>query len=462
MRGQSADVIENQNISILDIFGFENFKVNGFDQMCINLANERLHYFFNQHIFAAEMGSYAAEGIEMNNDVMFHDNQVILDLFFKKPMGLLALLDEECNFPKASAKSLLSKFNKNLKENELFKEIRGDYAFGVEHYAGSIQYHTDGFLEKNTDPLPELIPPCFETSRSSLLKMMYSSNWNLSDAIADPARNRRRSSKGTRKRKTFKAQKSRKTIKRGERTQQLSTQKGKPTMARDGKKKDKEASTVSAHFRVSLDSLMQKMGLCDPHFVRCIKPNAAKVPRQWEQALVLRQLTYTGMLQTVKMRREGFPFRIEFGLFFDTYHGIIFDFLCPMKGNAQTCTELLERLEEKVEARRQELGQTTITTKLSGWKVAKSMVFLKYWQADLLDGMVYPFGISALTIQTQWRMYIARKRFQPMKQKYADECAQAATFVTAIGNQSERVSNSLETLIEEEVLPCGLNAEIIQ
>lgn len=448
MRGKVDEVVPNQNVSILDIFGFENFKVNGFDQMCINLANERLHYFFNQHIFAAEMGSYAAEGLEMTSDVMFHDNEVVLNLFFRKPMGLLALLDEESNFPKASAKSLLSKFNKNLKDEELYNEVKGDYAFEVVHYAGAIQYHTDGYLEKNTDPLPDLIPPCFESSKSSLLKMMYSSDWDLAEAVGDQ-RNRRRSSKGTRKRKTFKAQRSRKTLnKRGDRAQ-LQSQKSKITMVRDKKKND--ISTVSAHFRVSLDQLMEKMGLCDPHFVRCLKPNAAKVPRAWEQKLVLRQLTYTGMLQTVKMRREGFPFRIKFDNFFDTYHGIVFDFLCPMKGNAQTCKELLTKLEALVEARREELGLKTITTKLSGWKVAKSMVFLKYWQADLLDGLIHPFGVNALKIQTQWRMYIARKKFQPMKQKYADECAQAATFIVEISNKASRISNSLETLIEEEI-----------
>lgn len=106
--------------------------------------------------------------------------------------------------------------------------------------------------------------------------------------------------------------------------------------------------TVSAAFRASLAMLMMKMGQCEPHFVRCIKPNPQKKPHIWDPKLVLRQLTYTGMLQTVKMRREGFPFRIPFSDFFHSYHGIVYDFMCPMQGNAQTCTELLERLEEKV------------------------------------------------------------------------------------------------------------------
>lgn len=445
------------NIAILDIFGFENFKQNGFDQMCINLANEQLQYFFNQHIFAAEMGSYAAEGLELGGDILFSDNKAALDMFFRRPIGLLALLDEECNFPKASAKSLLNKFNKNLAAEPLYNEVKGDYAFEVVHYAGAIHYHAEGYIEKNTDPLPDLIPPCFEASKSSLLRMMYNSEWDLSEAVND---SRGKSKRGltlnaTKKGRNKTQKKSRKTLNKRHASQKKSRKAG-PAPAPSGgggggKKSNKnEPNTVSAHFRISLAGLMSKMGLCDPHFIRCIKPNAAKVPHKWEVDLVLRQLTYTGMLQTVQMRREGYPFRIPFAEFFEQYHGIVWDFKCPMKGDAQTCKELLTKLEEHVDAKREERGLTSITTKLSGWKVAKSMIFLKYWHVDLLDGLTYPFGVSALRIQTCFRAYIARKKFEPMKQKFADECAMAATFVGGIFQQQERVQNALETLQEEE------------
>lgn len=108
---------------------------------CINLANEQLHYFFNQHIFAAELGSYVAEGLDLDAEVMFHDNKAVLDVFFRRnPPGILGLLDEESRFPKANASSLLNKFNKNLGEDALYNVIKGDYAFGVSHYAGNIVY----------------------------------------------------------------------------------------------------------------------------------------------------------------------------------------------------------------------------------------------------------------------------------------------------------------------------------
>lgn len=444
------------SIGILDIFGFENFKQNGFDQMCINLANEQLHFFFNQHIFAAELGSYAAEGLELAADAMFHDNQKVLDIFFRRnPPGILGLLDEESRFPKATASSLLNKFNKNLADDDLYNEIKGNYAFGVSHYAGDIMYHTDGFLEKNTDPLPDLVMPACEASHSSLLKLMFSPNW---DAIAAgkglaASADRGKSFFG----KMFTTKKRAKQSKKSRRGSKKEITDGKE-LARNnrgpsmGKKQDKSgATTVSAAFRASLAMLMLRMGSCDPHFVRCIKPNSAKRPKAWEPEMVLRQLTYTGMLQTVKMRREGFPFRIPFVEFFNSYHGIVFEFSTRTKGNAQSCTELLEKLEEKVEQQRAERGETTLTSKLSGWKVARTMVFLKYWQLDLLNALTHPFEVAAVRIQTTYRRHLAMRRFIPMKEKYADECAMAATFIGGIRNGMDRVFGFEQTLVEEEV-----------
>lgn len=216
--------------------------------------------------------------------------------------------------------------------------------------------------------------------------------------------------------------------------------------------KDKSgAMSVSAQFKISLAALMFKMEMCEPHFVRCVKPNSKKQPHQWESALVLRQLTYTGMLQTVKMRREGYPFRIPFAEFYGSFYGLVFPFNNPQKGNAQNCKELLTKLEEKIDAERAESGITSLTSSLRGWKVAKSMVFLKYWQLDLLEGRAYPFQVAALTIQTNYRGHMARKRLVPLKAKYRDECAVAATMLAGISRQAETIFSNLENIAEEEV-----------
>eukprot|EP00038_Savillea_parva_P002259 m.112345 g.112345 ORF g.112345 m.112345 type:complete len:1310 (-) comp10779_c2_seq1:47-3976(-) len=459
-----AQAYGSSSIGILDIFGFENFKQNGFDQMCINLANEQLHYFFNQHIFAAELGSYAAEGLDLGADTMFHDNKLVLDVFFRRnPPGILGLLDEESRFPKASATSLLNKFNKNLANDELYNVVKGNYAFGVSHYAGDIVYHTEGFLEKNTDALPDLVPPACEASHSSLLKLMFSPNWDAIQSGRSNGGSTTDKGGGIFKmlsKKWGASRKSRKQSRKARPGVSGDTEEGGRIQRRSRgpsmqvqKRGDKAASqqTVSAAFRASLTMLMVRMGTCDPHFIRCIKPNQNKTPKQWEPKMVLRQLTYTGMLQTVKMRREGYPFRIPFGEFFSSYHGIVFDFSMNQKGNAALCTELLEKLEEKVEAQRAERGEKTLTSKLTGWKVAKTMVFLKYWQLDLLNALTHPFEVAAVRIQTHYRRHMAMKRYQPMKDKYADECAMAATLIGEIRNGMDRVFGCEQTLIEEEV-----------
>lgn len=459
------------SIGILDIFGFENFKQNGFDQMCINLANEQLHYFFNQHIFAAEIGSYADEGLEISADVMFSDNVKIIDMFFRsKPVGLMSLLDEESGFDRATPQSLLEKFNKNLAEEPLYHQIKGNYAFEVVHYAGQIRYHTEGFLEKNTDPLPDLIHGVFRSSNSTVVSMIFTDDFDVR-LVSELSRSksifaggkkgmfRTRTVKGRGKDKFMDGDDDEGAVsaariplgRRASKKTGLGKELDLAGAAAGGARKKKEAKTVSASFRASLSLLMAKMGMCEPHFVRCIKPNPQKKPLLWDTALVMRQLTYTGMLQTVQMRREGYPFRIAFDEFYAAYHGIVLEFSAPQKGTAATCRELLEMLEAHIEEIRKVQGLTTITTTLRGWKVARTKIFLKYWQVDLLEGLAYPFGVAAVKIQKMYRGHMARKRFKPLKQKYMDDCAAAATFLNEITINCDRTVNNVENIIAEEV-----------
>ncbi|KAF7822772.1 myosin-2 isoform X1 [Senna tora] len=141
-----------RSISILDIYGFESFQKNSFEQFCINYANERLQQHFNRHLFKLEQDDYELDGVDWTR-VDFEDNQVCLDLFEKKPLGLISLLDEESNFPKATDQTFANKLRQHLKANPCFKGERGR-AFRVCHYAGEVLYDTNGFLEKNRDPLP--------------------------------------------------------------------------------------------------------------------------------------------------------------------------------------------------------------------------------------------------------------------------------------------------------------------
>ncbi|XP_016411537.1 myosin-IIIb-like [Sinocyclocheilus rhinocerous] len=162
------------NVGILDIFGFENFKKNSFEQLCINIANEQIQFYFNQHIFALEQIEYQSEGVDASL-VEYEDNRPILDMFLQKPMGLLSLLDEESRFPQATDQTLVDKFQDNLRNKYFWTPKRVELWFGIQHYAGKVLYNVSGFLEKNRDTLPADIVVVLRTSENKLLQQLFSS-----------------------------------------------------------------------------------------------------------------------------------------------------------------------------------------------------------------------------------------------------------------------------------------------
>lgn len=126
------------SIGILDIFGFENFKKNSFEQLCINIANEQIQYYFNQHVFTWEQNEYLNEDVNARV-IEYEDNRPLLDMFLQKPMGLLSLLDEESRFPKATDQTLIEKFEGNLKSQYFWRPKRMELSFGIHHYAGKVR-----------------------------------------------------------------------------------------------------------------------------------------------------------------------------------------------------------------------------------------------------------------------------------------------------------------------------------
>ena len=142
------------SISLLDIFGFENFpRHNSFEQLCINIANEQLQFYFNQHVFAWEMQEYMNEGIDAGSAVdiaaTFVDNKPVLDMFLAKPMGLLALLDEEVKFPRASDSTLVEKFHRNIKALCYLKPKSNDPHFAIQHFAGQVRFVCFRFINSS-------------------------------------------------------------------------------------------------------------------------------------------------------------------------------------------------------------------------------------------------------------------------------------------------------------------------
>ncbi|KAL0796876.1 hypothetical protein Bca101_068253 [Brassica carinata] len=255
-----------RSISILDIYGFESFNKNSFEQFCINYANERLQQHFNRHLFKLEQEEYIEDGIDWTR-VDFEDNQNCLSLFEKKPLGLLSLLDEESTFPNGTDLTLANKLKEHLSANSCFRGDRGK-AFTVSHYAGEVTYETTGFLEKNRDLL-----------HSDSIKLLSSCSCHLPQAFASS----------------------------------MLIQSEKPVVGPLYKAggADSQRLSVATKFKDQLFQLMQRLGNTTPHFIRCIKPNNVQSPGLYEQVLVLQQLRCCGVLEVVRISRSGFPTRMS-------------------------------------------------------------------------------------------------------------------------------------------------------
>ncbi|KAJ4830636.1 hypothetical protein Tsubulata_036747 [Turnera subulata] len=255
-----------RSISILDIYGFESFERNSFEQFCINYANERLQQHFNRHLFKLEQEEYIQDGIDWKR-VDFEDNQDCLNLFEKKPLGLLSLLDEESTFPNGTDLTFANKLKQHLNSNSCFRGERGK-AFTVCHYAGEVAYDTTGFLEKNRDLLHldsiQLLSSC-----SCPLPQIFASN--LLAQSEKPATGPLYKSGGA----------------------------------------DSQKLSVATKFKGQLFQLMQRLETTTPHFIRCIKPNNFQSPGSYEQGLVLQQLRCCGVLEVVRISRSGFPTRMS-------------------------------------------------------------------------------------------------------------------------------------------------------
>ncbi|KAG1347184.1 myosin-1-like [Cocos nucifera] len=262
-----------RSINILDIYGFESFQKNSFEQFCINYANERLQQHFNRHLFKLEQEEYIEDGIDWTN-VEFVDNTGCLNLFEKKPLGLLSLLDEESTFPKATDLTFANKLKQHLTGSPCFKGERGG-AFRICHYAGEVMYDTSGFLEKNRDPL-----------HSDTIQLLLSCSCQLSQLFATNVLHQ---------------------------SQKESNPLGQPS------KVDSQKQSIGTKFKGQLFKLMQRLENTTPHFIRCITPNGKQLPGMYQHDLVLEQLRYCGILEVVRISRSGYPTRVRHQQFAERY-----------------------------------------------------------------------------------------------------------------------------------------------
>uniref|UniRef100_A0A667ZSS2 Si:ch73-194h10.2 n=1 Tax=Myripristis murdjan TaxID=586833 RepID=A0A667ZSS2_9TELE len=364
----SKDV--QQSIGLLDIFGFENFKINSFEQLCINFANEQLQQFFVRHVFKLEQEEYTRENIVWTH-IEYNDNQRTLDVLAGKPLNMLALIDEESNFPKGTDTTMLQKMNQVHGKGKIYLPPKNNYEthFGIQHFAGVVFYDSKGFLEKNRDALsPDLIQ-LVQTSSSSLLKQTFH-NELASNTVKNSANP--------------------KMI--------ITTPKNSLRVSAQGNDTKKRVPTLTGQFRQSLDALMKTLTACQPYFIRCIKPNDYKKPMLFDRELCMRQLRYSGMMETIKIRKAGYPIRYTFDEFLDRYRVLLKTSLCDPK--TETKEKCCESICENV---------------LSGegdWKTGKTKIFLKDFHDTMLElERMKELNEKALLIQRVLRGYKHRRNF---------------------------------------------------
>ncbi|PFH38687.1 myosin I [Besnoitia besnoiti] len=406
-------------IGLLDIYGFEVFEENSFEQLCINYANEKLQQHFNHHIFSLEQAAYAAEGIAWEQ-IPFTDNEAVIDGLERKVTGLFALLDSENIMPKATDRSFLRK---------IIAQDQGDLApiqspanklkeathFKIVHYAGPVEYSVDGFLEKNRSSCSREIADLIRTTGSPCLE--ESSTLSLRE---DDLRH-------------FSS------------TSTTSLGRGVST-GFDGAvgTSRRLKQSVSAVFKEQVRGLLSTIAATDPFYVRCIKPAAEKGRRFFDAADVLRQLRCAGVLETVRIRRDGYPVRLPFAGFLGLFSCLASEAQLSEAASAspspaaaaalrsgsrdgetgknreafvgnsaqQTqrdralCENLLQALTLKL------AGDGVLADHAAGWQVGKTKVFLKKPLVDALDRVAAQFRFRAATcISRHFRGFVERRRY---------------------------------------------------
>ncbi|EED91560.1 predicted protein, partial [Thalassiosira pseudonana CCMP1335] len=266
-------------IGVLDIYGFENFESNGFEQLLINYANEKLQRHFNRHIFEVEQNLYSSEGVDWSY-ITFNDNRPCLELIEGGAgnVGILSTLEDCGGMGTATERDVnfLAQIHQKFGGNFITPKFGKDRDFVVVHYAGEVRYTVTGFVEKNVETLSNELKDMGSTSSKHFTLGVFTTSSTpaaSSDPTTTPAR--RSAIRGV---------------------------------------------SVASQFRTSLQMLVMDLECTQPHYVRCIKPNTTKAPNVFDSGEVLRQLRYAGMMETIRIRREGYALREEHESFYRRFH----------------------------------------------------------------------------------------------------------------------------------------------
>uniref|UniRef100_UPI003AABF6A0 unconventional myosin-XV-like n=1 Tax=Centroberyx gerrardi TaxID=166262 RepID=UPI003AABF6A0 len=373
----NAQVYPSQHtlsISILDIYGFEDLAFNSFEQLCINYANEYLQFFFNRIVFREEQEEYSREQIPWQ-DILFNDNQPCIDLIAAKPHGILRILDDQSCFPQATDHTFLQKCHYHHGSNPLYEKPKMPLPeFTIKHFAGRVTYQVYKFLDKNYDQVRQDVLDLFIQSKNKMVSNLFLVHAEV-----------------------------------------MGQQRGGHVRKSSTVTRRFQAPTVSTKFQLSLLELVEKMERCNPFFVRCIKPNNNKEPGVFESELVSGQLRHSGVLETIRIRREGYPVRLPFDVFLFRYKSLVGLQELPAP-DGENCVILLSKL---------------CPLRPGAFAVGVTKLFLKEDIYQLLEcKRERSRHLAALTLQRYTRMYFVRSRFLAFRWKIVGLQAQCRGFLT--------------------------------
>ncbi|XP_070277241.1 unconventional myosin-Vb isoform X1 [Myotis yumanensis] len=354
-------------IGVLDIYGFETFEVNSFEQFCINYANEKLQQQFNSHVFKLEQEEYMKEQIPWTL-IDFYDNQPCIDLIEAK-LGILDLLDEECKVPKGTDQNWAQKLYDRHGGCQHFQKPRmSNTAFIVAHFADKVEYLSDGFLEKNRDTVYEEQINILKASKCPLVADLFHDD---KDSVPAPST----SAKGSK----------------------INVRSSRPPLKASNKEHKK---TVGHQFRTSLQLLMETLNATTPHYVRCIKPNDEKLPFHFDPKRAVQQLRACGVLETIRISAAGYPSRWTYHDFFNRYRMLIKKRELASGDKKAICRSVLESLIKDPD--KFQFGRTKIFFR------AGQVAYLEKLRAD-------KFRAATITIQKTVRGWLQRVKYRRLK-----------------------------------------------
>ncbi|XP_049322002.1 unconventional myosin-Vb isoform X8 [Astyanax mexicanus] len=376
-------------IGVLDIYGFETFEINSFEQFCINYANEKLQQQFNSHVFKLEQEEYMKEQIPWTL-IDFYDNQPCIDLIEAK-LGILDLLDEECKVPKGTDQNWTQKlYSQHLKSDHFEKPRMSNTSFIVVHFADKVEYQCDGFLEKNRDTVYEEQINILKASKFQLVADLFQEG---KEGPAPPP-----SGKSSR----------------------INVRPAKPAIKGHNREHRK---TVGHQFRNSLHLLMETLNATTPHYVRCIKPNDSKEAFVFDSRRAVQQLRACGVLETIRISAAGYPSRWTYLDFYSRYRVLMTKKDMTVGDKKQVCRNLLESLikdPDKFQFGKTKIffraGQVAYLEKLRADKFRFACIKIQKTVRGWLQRRRYlKIRKSAITLQRYGRGYLARKHAEYLR-----------------------------------------------